>query len=613
MRRLLPYLIIGLLVAAPFLTLTAVYAGQPQQEEPAEDNQTPAPVSLIENFPQFVTDVHDDLELLADEVMGTNIRPEGWTGNRDPASSSILFDLWQDLELLATDIRESEERPPEWSNAASSPTADRVARNLRHDLELLADIVFADLEADPGEDKRPDDWIGAPPIFQCSITTLNLLDYTQRLFPDYEITTLESVLDYCQAVALDMQGVLVRSGVSVSEGNVPLLLANIRGDLNRLADELYGLNESPPSYRNTVTLDAIQMADDLLFDIELIANDQFLTDDRPFNWIGDTGSTPGIAARNLRNDLELLSDNTLQDRLDHLIEGRPEGWSGYQGFGDELAGCPIDVRSLVLLMAQYYRYQDPQLDSTGEIYCQELAANLNIFAESDPEQISEEEREGIVGSTGRPVAESDFAFTYLDPGALQYMGVMPQGVRFEMWYRNFGESSMMYVVGEDFAVYVSWEWTTFPEERYYRLPTLDGVIPETYCFAEWCAGPGPTPTPTGQLPTPTPGAAPGSPPPGLEDLILIPWNQVNVFYDQDQPESQTVLVRLELCAQVGVGCEPVQVVYDGAGNQLPILNVIGPFPVFQMPYGYNNSFLLVSTSYYANEVWVSDPTLRGIN
>ena len=73
------------------------------------------------------------------------------------------------------------------------------------------------------------------------------------------------------------------------------------------------------------------------------------------------------------------------------------------------------------------------------------------------------------------------------------------------------------------------------------------------------------------------------------------------------------MVRLELCANVAANCQPVQVVYDQAGNQLPIVNVIGPYPVFSLPYGYNNAYLLVSTDYYANEVWISDPTLRGIN
>jgi len=56
----------------------------------------------------------------------------------------------------------------------------------------------------------------------------------------------------------------------------------------------------------------------------------------------------------------------------------------------------------------------------------------------------------------------------------------------------------------------------------------------------------------------------------------------------------------------------VQNAFTTAGVPLPIITVIGPYPVFELPYGYSNSFILTSASYYANEVWISDPTLRGI-
>ncbi len=603
MRRLLPYLILGLLVAAPFFTvaLTAVQAG-PLLQGSGEGDQ---PVTPTTDLGAFVLNVRLDLELLADEYNGTGIRPEGWNGNANPASPSLLGDVWLDLELQADKIAgEKGARPPDWAGA-TSPTPDRIARNLRHDLELLADLAF-------GSGHRPEDWLGAPALYSCPIATQNLLDYMKRTF-EFTPTSPETVLDYCRAAVGEAQDYLVRQGVTLVEGDVPLLLSNIRGDLNRLTDELYGLGKAPQGYRNTMTLDSNEMAQDLLYDIELVATDKFGEDNRPPQWIGTVGRSPDIGARNLRHDLELLADLTLVGREDHLINGRPEGWSGTQGFGDALTACPSDTQSLIVLLGQYYRYEIPTISApTTEEYCRALAANVNAFAESDPERLSEEEIAGVVGASGRPVAQSDLAFAYLDVGALQYMGIMPRGVPFETWYRNFGDSTMMYVVGDNFAVYVSYQWTTLPEERYYRLPTLQGVIPETYCFAEWCSGPGPTPTPTGMAPTPTPGGAPGGPPPGFDNLVLVPWNQVNIFYDQDRPETRTVLVRLELCAAVGVGCEPVQMVYNAAGMPLPIVNVIGPFPVFELPYGYSNSFILTSASFFANEIWVSDPTLRGV-
>jgi hypothetical protein len=599
-RRLSPYLIIALLIIAPFLTatLSAVHAGPPRQGEEEE------PVTPRTDIGTFLVDVRLDLELLADEFNGPNIRPAGWNGNADPTSDSILGDIWLDLEAQADEVFEAGARPADWAGTYS-PTSDRVARNLRHDLELLADAIF-------GQEERPDDWIGAPRLFSCEIAVQNLVDAMGRTF-EFTSTTRSSVLNYCLAVVGEIQDRLILEGVSLLEGDIPTLLSLIRGDLERLADELYGLDTRPDEYLRTITIEANQMANDLLFDFNIIADDKFGSGNRPEEWIGSIGSSPETFVRNLRHDLELLSDLTLVGREDHLPDGRPEGWSGTQGFGDDLTPCSSGVQSLVLLMNSYYRYRLPVLDPTPiDQYCQGVAADVNRYAESEPEQITLEEREGALGATGRPLGASDLAFAYLDVGALQYMGTMPRGVPFEAWYRNFGESTMMYVVGENFALYVSQNWTTLPLDRFYRLPTLEGVIPETYCFAEWCAGPGPTPTPTGQAPTPTPGAAPGQPPPGYENLVLVPWNQVNIFYDQDRPEVGTVLVRVELCAAVGIGCEAVQSIYDASGLPLPVVSVIGPYPVFEVPYGYNNTLTLLSPSYYANEIWVSDPTLRGV-
>lgn len=606
MRRLSPYLILAFLLAAPLVaaTLTAAYAGPLRQDgEPA----TPET-----DFGTFVVNIRLDLELLADEFNGPNVRPQGWNGNIDPTSPSILGDIWLDLEAQARlvfqeEVGEPEARPLEWIGAVSQSPV-RIARNLRHDLELLADVVF-------GEGQRPTDWIGAPPIFSCSRSVQNLVDILERTFA-FTPTTPESVVNYCGALAGEAQDLIAREDVAlVQQLDVSQLLENIRGDLERLADELNGLGRRPEGWLGTISRDSTEMAEDLLTDIELLADQHFGEDNRPPDWIGELGTTPGIAVRNLRHDLELLADITLAGpERDYLGDTRrPYGWLGTEGFADELTFCDSATQSLILVLRRYYRYQVPPIEAPDAAsFCSALEADANAYAETDPERATEEEIAGVVGATGRPVAVSDYAFAYLDVAALQYMGIMPRGVQFEAWYRNFGGSNMMYVVGDNFAVYISREWTTLPEDVFYRLPTLQGVIPETYCFAEWCAGPGPTPTPTGQVPTPTPGAAPGGPPPGGENLVLVPWNQVRIFYDQDRPESGTVLVRLDLCAAVNFGCEPVQTVYGPTGAPLPILNVIGPYPVFELPYGYSNQYILQSANFYANEIWVSDPTLRGI-
>src|SRR5262249_44970065 len=124
-------------------------------------------------------------------------------------------------------------------------------------------------------------------------------------------------------------------------------------------------------------------------------------------------------------------------------------------------------------------------------YCLSLALAANSIAENPPVS------ETIVENNDQFVGESQIAFSYLDSAATQYMGMMPLGTKFKAWYRNFGNSSMMFVSGDDFAVFIDRRWTTVPQEVYDRLPTTEGVKPLTFCDARWCNGPGPTPTPTG--------------------------------------------------------------------------------------------------------------------
>lgn len=618
MRRALPYLILGLLLFAPFVaaTLGTVEAGPPLQGGDDED------VTPQSDLTTFILNTRHDLELLADEVNGELARPTGWIGPPDPDSTSSLNDLWRDMELQADEVYGENARPPEWIVGPSSPTPDRVARNLRYDLELMADAEVAF-----GPRERPDDWIGSLTIYTCNRSLQNLVSYlldpefVTLLEYDFELESIQSIFNYCGAVSNDVQTILVSENIVITDENVPLLLNNVRGDLERLADEYLGVGSEtrPEGWRGTGgqygpdSLNVNEMAGDLLIDLELLADAVFLREDRPSEWTAELGTTPGIYARDLRRNLEVLAEIALDDpaRFRNLVGGRPVNWIGGEGL-DDLAACLPETQGLAVLLSVYYGYDIPPITvETAGDFCAVLRLSVNNYAESDPELVDDPV---LVDVPSRRVAYSEYAFTYLDTGAVQYMGMMPAGVEFEAWYRNYGDSTMMYVVGENFAVYIDREWTTLPPQVFYSLPTLDGVIPETYCFVAWCSGPGPTPTPTGQAPTPTPGGAPGGPPFGGEDLLLVPWNQVAIFYDQDVPELNVVQVRMDLCpdASLIAGCEPVLNVFDNAGNPLPIINVIGPYSVFELPYGYSNTFLITSTSYYANEVWISDPTLRGV-
>ena len=65
-------------------------------------------------FQRTVFDTRNDLELLADQVLGANTRPQGWTGNISVDSLSFVADVWLDNELLADAVFGEGVRPPAW-------------------------------------------------------------------------------------------------------------------------------------------------------------------------------------------------------------------------------------------------------------------------------------------------------------------------------------------------------------------------------------------------------------------------------------------------------------------------------------------------------------------
>jgi hypothetical protein len=144
----------------------------------------------------FIFDTRADMEVLADEVIGEGVRPEGWTGNIVTTSFSILPDLWYDNELLADAVFGDGQRPAGWAGATVA-TATVISRNVRHDLEQSADRFF-------GVNARPDTWRGAPAIIRCGRTLQNILDMLGRF---YRLTsqTPESALNYCQSVAAEIE------------------------------------------------------------------------------------------------------------------------------------------------------------------------------------------------------------------------------------------------------------------------------------------------------------------------------------------------------------------------------------------------------------------------
>lgn len=553
---------------------------------------------LLENF---IFDTRADLEILADEVYGIGSRPETWTFSTDAAAPTAASDLWFDSEQVANTVYGIDTRPPEWFGATVA--APRIlSRNVRHDIEIAADEVF-------GGATRPVEWRGAAPIVRCDRTLQNTVDLLAQY--GVTLTTPESVLDYCAAVAAEIEDDLVnivfadQAGASFND-----LLLTVRGDLERLADENLGLDNRPAGYIRNTDANSPTLASDIYLDMQTLADELLGANNRPVGWIGSIGNNAAVNYVNLRHDVELLADETLG------FNERPNGWQG----GDPLLRCDPQIQNLTFLARDVYNFNiPPEIDPNAPGFCAQLEGAVNQLVESPPVEdiVSEEE------INERFLGESNYAFAYLDPAATQYMGIMPGGTQFRAWYRNYAESTMMFVSSDDFAVYVSYEFTTIPLEVFDSLPTIENRNILTFCDASWCNGPGPTPTPTGFGPLfevlqqatppaqPTPEDIPGGG--GIGTKVQVSWNNIRVTYFQDNAETRTAQVGMEICqeaAQVATACESVIRVQDANGGTVTPVAQINGLNVYEFEYGYTSGILIEGETLYSTDVWISDPTIR---
>src|SRR5690606_26138471 len=234
-----------------------------------------------------------------------------------------------------------------------------------------------------------------------------------------------------------------------SDPRVPELSLAVRGELERLADETLGLNVRPPGYIRTVDPESPTQLGDIYLVLDTQANELLGSSVRPENWNGVISNNPYISWRSLRHDLELLADARLG------LDTRPRGWQRET----PLERCEPEVVDLVHLLAQYEFTTDAFVEPN---FCAQVEQAANQLADNPP--VEDEVIEAEMPASSRFGAESESAFTYLDVGAAEYMGIMPHGAEFRAWYRNFGDSGMMFVSGENFAVFIDRRWTTLSQD-----------------------------------------------------------------------------------------------------------------------------------------------------
>lgn len=594
MKRLFRWSLLGTLIA--IVVFGTVLAVPPLQENLFQ-------LSLLE--------LRNDVEIVADRVFGGANRPEGWTGETDVTSeSATLAGLYLDNELLADEIFGMRLRPRDWIGATTN-NAEIVARNIRHDLELSADAFI-------GEDLRPEEWIGGPLLYRCSRSLMNTVYILDSEF-DIRPNIPESVLDYCVVLEQEVEGNLIGQALQtpqLAESEVPQLILAVRGDLERLADEALGVNNRPIGWIDNVDVDSPTLAADINTDLEALTDIVLAPGQRPGGWIADAVQTTAIETYlNLRFNLELLTDIALDGT-------RPNGWQG----DNQLQRCEPLLQSLVFLAQTSIGFSLENFETQGREYCAEVRTSVNNFIENPPPPpVNDLGTPIVVEETpdARYIAESEYAFAYMDVAATQYMGIMPGSTQFRAWYRNFNDSTMMFVSGADFALFVDRRWTSLSEEAFRTLPTLEGIRPLTYCNAGWCNGPGPTPTPTGSgpilqiitgsTPAPDPQNFAITPDAIFNDKILVTWNHIRINYLLQRPEVGAAQVSLEICQEPSqIVCEPVAVVFDTlTGQAVPVVSQFGGLNVFELPYGYSTNFILEGQTYVSTDVWLNDPTLLG--
>lgn len=539
-----------------------------------------------------VQNIRIDQELLADRVFGGGTRPDTWTGNDVLGSPSVVADLWFDNEQLADDIFGMGQRPDDWIGATSS-NIDILVRNVRHDLELAADAVL-------GAGLRPDGWVGGPRLFSCSRTLMNTVLVLERFY-NIRPGTADSVLNYCTSVAFDLEGQLSQLTLGDAETEIPAQILALRGDLERLADETEGVNVRPEGWIGNKDINSPTLAADNFTDLELLADEILGVNVRPPDWSGSVVGSPSSAFRSLRFDLEQLADISQGPGV------RPRGWQGL----DPTLRCDSQTQTLVLLVGLNYDLTS-SVDVTSEDFCDAVANEASLLIENPP--LDTVEADDI---DNRYLAEAEYAFAYLDSAATQYMGNVPLGTQFRAWYRNFGESTMMFVSGDDFALFIDLRWTTMRPEIFQTLPTLEGVRPLTFCDANWCNGPRPTPTPTGSGPlleiitvaTPPATVAPSQVQEGGKQLVN--WNAIRVTYLLQRPDIGAAQVTLEICRDTQqIACEPVTSVFNNSnGTAVPAIQQFNGLNVYELPYGYSTNLLIEGPSLFSTDIWLNDPSL----
>lgn len=249
---------------------------------------------------------------------------------------------------------------------------------------------------------------------------------------------------------------------------------DVRIDLDSLANATLG--GTPEGWSGVTDFTDPQFAILTRIDLELLAGALLGADNRPDGWFGAVGSTTDAIVRDLRHDLELLADEF----------GRPGGWVG----AGPLLSCDRTTQAIVQFL-ELNGVFTLQADRTAPDFCEQAALEASLFMEvnllGNPTVGG---AGGITITNASATINSPFAAAFLDRGAAQRVGVIPEGTQIEAIGKSPAEfSNMMLIRGDGFEVFVDFQFTSVDEEQFDALPSVTTIEFQPACTAEWCTAP----------------------------------------------------------------------------------------------------------------------------
>ncbi|GAB4576441.1 MAG: hypothetical protein Kow0077_32800 [Anaerolineae bacterium] len=544
-----------------------------------------------------------DLESLANERLGEGARPPVWTNSFDVSRASFAVDLRVDLETLVGLLGGPDWRPVGWFGA--NPGSLWVqARDIRHDLELLADSQF-------GPDVRPALWIGGDPVMRCERDVQAVAYWYDRTNVAYVMPEPQAGVPYCELVK--QQNALFADIVLAPAPPA----GDLRADLNALSRVVFRENVFPIGWTDGKDNTSIRQ------DMELLkaAASQVGSPVDESQWFGAGPYTADWEfSRANRHDLELLADAKIG------IGQRPEGWTAF----DPLVRCPVDVQEFALLMQQETG-NTPTIDPTRPDYCEQVIIEYSRFVEEQvgatimagDQAVAPSQPDGgttvlpnnasVPARVGNIAAVAYNPIAYLDRGARIRVGVIPRGTPFTALARNSApDSTMAYVTGEGFTVWISYKYTSLSEGEYLSLPfaeTVEYQLPQLLCFALFCTDlvryGDPLGGEIGYDGLITGGGQAGVPGRNLQQLS---YDHVRLLFNRHDTANYEAELRIEICPNLQNfnECEPVLRLIEN-GQVVPPIRVENGYPVWRLHYQLHDPARLESKHYFVNGLWVSLP------